>query len=67
MSTPQSEAKPYVSPGRRESASRPRLLELLDTGLERRFILILVPPGFGTTPLPSEWIATSGSWVAWGP
>jgi LuxR family maltose regulon positive regulatory protein len=65
MSTPLLETKLYVPPVRQEFVSRPRLLEQLDLGLERRLILISAPAGFGKTTLLSEWIARNGQPVAW--
>ena len=35
---------------------RPRLLERLEAGLDRRLTLISAPAGFGKTTLVSEWV-----------
>jgi LuxR family transcriptional regulator, maltose regulon positive regulatory protein len=48
---------------------RPRLWELLDTGMERPFTLVSAPAGWGKTELLAQWIATGrppGA-VAWVP
>ena len=34
---------------------RPRLVEALDEGLARRFILVSAPAGFGKTALLADW------------
>ena len=65
MSTPLLETKLYVPPVRQEFVSRPRLLERLDLGLERRLILISAPAGFGKTTLLSAWASHAQVPVAW--
>ena len=37
--------------------SRPRLVELLDSGRERSLTLVCAPPGYGKTALLAEWRA----------
>lgn len=45
---------------------RPRLLERVQTGLNRRVIIISAPPGFGKSTLLSAWIAANpAKRVAW--
>jgi hypothetical protein len=39
--------------------TRPRLLDMLNEGLNRKLTLISAPAGFGKTTLLSEWLATS--------
>jgi len=41
--------------------SRPRLIERLNAGLQRKLTLISAPAGFGKTTLLSEWISESAS------
>ena len=48
--------------------SRPRLLERLNQGMQRKLILLSAPAGFGKTTLLCEWIHDSASRempVAW--
>ena len=52
------QTKLYIPPLRREQVPRPRLLERLDAGLDRKLTLISAPAGFGKTTLLSEWIAS---------
>jgi LuxR family maltose regulon positive regulatory protein len=48
--------KLHIPPTRRELVSRPRLLERLNRGLDRKLILVSAPAGFGKTTLLSEWV-----------
>ena len=50
--------KLYIPPLRPEWVSRPRLLERLDAGLDRKLTLVSAPAGFGKTTLIGEWLAT---------
>ncbi|HYA09165.1 MAG TPA: hypothetical protein VEG24_06210, partial [Gaiellaceae bacterium] len=50
---------------RRDLVSRPRLLELLESGAGRRLTLVSAPAGFGKTTLLAEWAPTAGRPVAW--
>jgi LuxR family maltose regulon positive regulatory protein len=49
--------KLYIPPIRRELVPRPRLIERLNAGLDRKLTLVSAPAGFGKTTLLSEWIA----------
>ena len=40
--------------------SRPRLIERLNAGLDRKLTLISAPAGFGKTTMLSEWVAGCG-------
>ena len=42
-----------------EQLARPRLVQRLDDGLQRRLTLISAPAGFGKTTLLTEWLATT--------
>jgi LuxR family maltose regulon positive regulatory protein len=49
--------KLHIPPIRRELVPRPRLIERLNAGLDRKLTLVSAPAGFGKTTLLSEWIA----------
>src|SRR5947199_1456508 len=49
--------KLYIPRLRPNVVSRPRLLERLNEGLQRKLTLIAAPAGFGKTTLVSEWVA----------
>jgi LuxR family maltose regulon positive regulatory protein len=51
--------KLYIPKTRSGLVSRPRLLERLDLGTDRKLTLISAPAGFGKTTLLAEWLATS--------
>jgi LuxR family maltose regulon positive regulatory protein len=48
-----------------ELVSRPRLLERLDEGMNRKLTLVSAPAGYGKTTLVSEWAAGCKRPVAW--
>ncbi len=58
MSAPILATKLYVPPPRPKVVSRPRLIERLNEGLQRKLTLISASAGFGKTTLVSEWVAT---------
>jgi LuxR family maltose regulon positive regulatory protein len=57
--------KLHIPPLRSELVSRPRLIERLDTGLERTLTLVSAPAGFGKTTLLSEWVRRFQDRAAW--
>jgi LuxR family maltose regulon positive regulatory protein len=57
--------KLYIPPPRARIVLRPRLIEQLNEGLERKLTLISAPAGFGKTTLVSEWVAGCKRPVAW--
>src|SRR4030043_690130 len=65
MSTPILATKLYIPPPRSKIVLRPRLIERLNEGLERKLTLISAPAGFGKTTLVSEWVAGCERPVAW--
>jgi len=58
MSVPILATKLYIPPPRPKIVLRPRLIEQLNEGLQRKLTLISAPAGFGKTTLVSEWIST---------
>ncbi len=48
--------KLHIPPLRPELVSRPRLIEQLNAGLERKLTVLSAPAGFGKTTLASEWV-----------
>src|SRR5512141_2663131 len=65
MSTPILATKLYIPPPRARIVLRPRLVERLNEGLQRKLTLISAPAGFGKTTLVSEWVAGCERKVAW--
>ena len=57
MPAPILATKLYIPPPRTHVVLRPRLVERLNEGLQRKLTLISAPAGFGKTTLVSEWIA----------
>jgi LuxR family maltose regulon positive regulatory protein len=57
--------KLYVPPIRPELVSRPRLVEKLISGLDRKLTLFSVPTGFVKTTLLSQWVAGLDRSVGW--
>ena len=57
MPSPILATKLYIPPPRANVVLRPRLVERLNEGLQRKLTLISAPAGFGKTTLVSEWIA----------
>ncbi len=65
MSTPILQTKLHVPNLSPNLVRRPRLIELLNTGVEKRLILISAPAGYGKTTLIVEWLREVGSPAAW--
>ena len=65
MSQPILATKLYIPPPRPKIVLRPRLVERLNEGMQRKLTLISAPPGFGKTTLVSEWVAGCERPVAW--
>jgi LuxR family transcriptional regulator, maltose regulon positive regulatory protein len=58
MSAPILATKLYIPTPRPKIVLRPRLIEQLNEGLQRKLTLISAPAGFGKTTLVSDWIST---------
>jgi LuxR family transcriptional regulator, maltose regulon positive regulatory protein len=65
MPTPILATKLYLPRLRPNVVSRPRLIERLNEGLDRKLTLIAAPAGFGKTTLVSTWVAGCDRQVAW--
>ncbi len=57
--SPLLETKLYVPKWRAGLVPRPRLIERLDQGIERKLTLVSAPAGFGKTTLLAEWLAAT--------
>src|SRR5947199_8121765 len=57
--------KLYIPRLRPNVVSRPRLIERLNEGLQRKLTLLAAPAGFGKTTLVSAWVAGCDRQVAW--
>src|SRR5437588_940743 len=57
--------KLHVPRLREQFIRRSRLVERLQQGMERALILVSAPAGFGKTTLVAQWLAESGTPVAW--
>jgi LuxR family maltose regulon positive regulatory protein len=53
------ETKLYIPKWRPGLVSRPRLIERMQQGIERKLTLVSAPAGFGKTTLLAEWLAAS--------
>jgi LuxR family maltose regulon positive regulatory protein len=53
------ETKLYIPKWRPGLVSRPRLIERLHQGIERKLTLVSAPAGFGKTTLLAEWVAAA--------
>ena len=65
MTAPLLTTKLYIPAPRPDLVPRPRLIERLDAGLNRKLTLISAPAGFGKTTLLSNWVASLDLPVAW--
>ncbi len=55
----------YVPPIRSIQVARPRLIDLINGGLERALILVSAPAGYGKTTLVSSWLKETKIPSAW--
>jgi LuxR family maltose regulon positive regulatory protein len=61
MATSLLTTKLYIPRIRRNLVPRPRLIEQLNDGLQRKLTLIAAPAGYGKTTLVGEWVQAMGS------
>ena len=67
MSTPLLKTRLYIPSTRSDMVSRPRLIERLNAGLDRKLTLVSAPAGFGKTTLVGEWLSgveRSSTWLS---
>jgi LuxR family transcriptional regulator, maltose regulon positive regulatory protein len=57
--------KLFIPRMRTNLVSRPRLVERLNSSLDKKLTLISAPVGFGKTTLLSEWIRKCPRYVTW--
>jgi len=57
--------KLYIPPARSELVPRPRVIQRLNAGLERRLTFISAPAGYGKTTLVAQWAHGLQRPVAW--
>ena len=55
----------YVPAVRSEQVSRPRLNDMLNSGMGKKLILVSAPAGYGKTTLVSKWLRETGTPCAW--
>ncbi len=55
----------YVPAVRSNQVSRPRLIDLLNEGIDRKHILVSAPAGYGKSTLVGKWIKETGIPSAW--
>lgn len=65
MNMPILATKLYIPLPRIKAVLRPRLIERLNEGIDRKLTLISASAGFGKTTLVSEWVAGCDRPVAW--
>ncbi|MBK5109577.1 MAG: hypothetical protein JJE12_15690, partial [Anaerolineales bacterium] len=65
MTSPLLSTKLFTPSPRAKLVSRPRLVNRLNAGLQKRLTLISAPAGFGKSTALSSWIADSDYPVAW--
>lgn len=57
--------KLFIPPLRPDRVSRPRLIQQLQSGLNKSLILVSAPAGYGKTTLVSAWLHEAGIPFAW--
>jgi LuxR family transcriptional regulator, maltose regulon positive regulatory protein len=59
------QTKFYVPSTSSKQVSRPRLTDLLNSGMDKTLILVSAPAGYGKTTLVSKWLKEAGISAAW--
>jgi LuxR family maltose regulon positive regulatory protein len=59
------QTKFYVPPVRSNQIFRPRLIDLLNGGMDKTLILVSAPAGYGKSTLVSRWLRETGITSAW--
>ena len=62
---PMLRTKLFTPPVRSNQVARPRLIELLDQGLDKALILVSAPAGYGKTTLIASWLPQLSLRSAW--
>jgi LuxR family transcriptional regulator, maltose regulon positive regulatory protein len=57
--------KLFIPRPRKNLVARPRLVDWLNEGLDKKLTLIATPARFGKTTLLSEWVSQSPRYVTW--
>ena len=65
MQAPILATKLYAPPAASDAVDRPRLIERLEQGADRKLTIVCAPAGFGKTTLVREWLAVRASPFAW--
>ncbi|AJY73548.1 LuxR C-terminal-related transcriptional regulator [Paenibacillus beijingensis] len=65
MSAPILSTKLYIPLSRSKLVPRPRLIERMNEGLQRKLTLVSASAGYGKTTLVSEWLAGCSGPAAW--
>ena len=55
----------FIPPIRSNQIARPRLVDLINAGLDRTLILVSAPAGYGKTTLVSSWLQETKIPSAW--
>ena len=67
MRTKLIQTKLYIPPIRSALVPRPRLIEILNDGLDGKLTLVSAPAGFGKSTLVSAWVGQiemPGAWIS---
>ena len=65
MTAPLLQTKLFLPQPRTGLVQRPRIIDKMNEGLERRLTLVSAPAGFGKSTMLIEWARTTGNKVTW--